>query len=473
LKPLFRKNASLALPQPISTRKKWSLRLPGDDEAQRTRAIVLTLALPAIGEQMLVMMVGLADTYMVGRLSSSALTAVGLANQVIMLALTLVMAVASGATALVARQIGGGDRDGARMSMQQAVLLGIGVGTIVTLVITSLAGQAVSFFRPAADVQALGVQYLRVASLTFVFQSILVLGNASLRGAGDTRTPLYLMSLVNIVNIVVSYALIHGIGGLPVLGVLGSAIGAAVARGLGGLLMLALLARGRSGLRFSRPGWRPHREVIRRILNVGVPAGGEMLIMRLGEVSFARVISALGTAAYAAHHVAITGQSISFMPGFGFSVASTTLVGQSLGAGQPERGRASVREAMGMGAAFMGLGGLLLMALAPQVTAMFSTDPEVIRLGAACNRLLGLCQPVIAGMMIYSGALRGAGDTRYSMVITTLSVWLLRLPLAYLFTSGLGLGLQGAWYAIMIDMSLRTILYWRRFRSGAWTRVRV
>jgi putative MATE family efflux protein len=443
-------------------------------ETWQLRREVLILALPAIGEQILTMLVGLVDTYLVGHLGPDALAAVGLANQVILLAMTVIMALATGTTALVARQVGAGDLHGARTTLQQSLLMVAPVGVGITVLLAVAARPALGFFQPEATVAVLGQQYLRVASLTFAFHAILTVGNAALRGSGDTRTPLYIMLLVNGVNVLLSYLLIHGWGPIPAWGVLGSAIGAAVARGIGGVVILGALSSPRRLLRFARAGWRPDLGLIKRVLNVGLPAGGEQLLMRFGQANFTRVVSGLGTAAYAAHQVAIQGQSLSFMPGMGFSVAATTLVGQGLGAGKPERARASVHECLGMAIAFMSIGGLVLLLLAAQVTALFVPHhPEVIALGAACNRLLGFGQPFIAIMMVLSGALRGAGDTRFTLVSTAGGVWLVRLPLAYLFVGPLGLGLVGAWYAMLLELGLRALVFTLRFRSGAWARIKV
>jgi len=419
------------------------------------------------------MTVQLVNTYLVGHLDAASLTAVGLSNNMLMLAQTLIMALATGVTALVARQSGAGDMEGASRAAQQSLLLGAGAGTLLALLLTRFSGQAIAFYRPGQEVAQIGEAYLRVASLSFTLQGIMLVGNAALRGVGDTRMPLYVMALVNVLNIVISYSLLRGVGPIPSLGVLGPAVGAASSRAAGGIVVLLALAMGRAGLRLRRDHWRPDRVTVRRILNVGVPAGGEQLIMRVGQALFSRVVAGLGKVAYAAHSVALTGQSISFMPGFGFSVAATTLVGQSLGAGDEERARRIVRETLVMAVAMMAVLGAVLVIFAPQVMALFMPDPVVIEQGVWPNRLLGLLQPVLAVMMVYSGALRGAGDTRWTLIITGATVWLIRLPIASLLTGPLAAGLLGAWIAMGIDMIGRAALFRLRFRSGRWATIRV
>ncbi len=452
---------------------RFATRVRGDAESRSFRRQVLRLALPSIGEQLLNMSVQLVNTYLVGHLSAAALTAVGLSNTMLMLAQTFVMALATGTTALVARLSGAGDMKGASRAAQQSLVLGAGVGTLLALVLTLFSGEAIAFYRPSEEVAQIGQVYLRIASLSFTLQGVMLVGNAALRGVGDTRTPLYVMLLVNGVNVLISYSLLTGVGSIPSLGVIGPAVGAATSRAIGGIAVVVVLAVGRAGLCLRRKHWRFDLPTVRRILHVGLPAGGEQVIMRVGQTMFSRVVAGLGDVAYAAHQVAITGQSMSFMPGFGFSVAATTLVGQSLGAKDPDRARRIVKQTLLMAATMMGLLGLVLVVLAPQVMALFMPDPAVVARGVGPNRLLGVLQPVLAIMMVYSGALRGAGDTRWTLVITGLAVWLVRLPLAALLTGPLGIGLMGAWIAMSFDMASRAMLFHFRFRSGRWATVKV
>ncbi len=298
---------------------------------------VLTLALPAVGEQLLNMAVGLADTFMVGHLGAEAVAAVGLSNQAVMLITTFFAAVATGVTALVARHVGAREPDGANRILHQGYLLGVLLGIVTMALGLSLAEPTMRALQAPAEVVAPGATYLRVVSLTLLLAAWLFIGNAALRGSGDTRSPMLVMLIVNGVNIIVAYGFIYGPGPLPSLGVTGSAIGAAAGRGVGGLLVTGLLWRGRHGLRLSWRGLLPDPAQLRRILNIGLPAGAEQFMMRFAMTAFAMTVASLGTKAYAAHQLALQGESLAFMPGFGFSVAATTLVGQGLGARDPAR----------------------------------------------------------------------------------------------------------------------------------------
>lgn len=437
------------------------------------RQTVLNLALPAIGEQILAMTVGMVSTYMVGHLGADSLAAVGLANQAVFVAQTVAVAIATGTTALVARQIGANDPNGAQRTLQQSVLAGVVTGVFITLLMVAFSRQTMSFFGAEPAVLEIGRQYLLIAVLSFPLQGLMFVGNGALRGSGDTRTPLYVMMGVNVVNVLVTYSLIEGQFGLPSMGVRGAAIGAAMANTLGGLLLLTILVRGRRHLRLTRNDWAPDWSVIGRVVNVGLPAGVEQLLMRVGGAVFVKVVATLGTSAVAAHSVAMNVQSMCFMPAFGFGIAATTLVGQALGADRADRARMAVVEALLLCLAMLVVLGIGLILWAPWIIAIFIDDPEVIAMGAPCNRILGYCEPIVAVSIVCSGALRGAGDTRYTMWVMGISMWLLRVPLSFLAAGPLGWGLQGVWIAMAVEMAFRAGAYAWRYRSGAWAKLRI
>ena len=441
---------------------------------QGTRGDVLRLAIPTVGEQILNMMVSMANTYMVGHMGSATLTAVGLGTQVVMLASSFFTAVATANTALVARSVGSGNRDRASDALGQSVLLGLLLGLVATILGAALASNAMVWLRAPVDVLPLGRDYLAINSLSYVLMSLMFIGNAALRGAGDTRTPLGIMAVVNIINVLVTYACMEGWGPLEPLGVKSPALGATIGRSVGGLIVLALLLRGRAGLKLRlssvvRPNWPQ----LRSIVSIGMPTGIEQVIMRVGQAVFSSLVAGLGIAAYAAHQITITSLSASYMPGFAFGGAATTLVGQHLGAQDSERAKQASHEAWKMAAGFMAIAGLTMFVLAPQAVGLFIDEPAVIQMGTTCLRILGIVQPVLAGMFVFSGALKGAGDTRWPMLITGGNIWLVRLPLGRLLALALGLGLTGIWITMAVDLSVRAFLFWARFRTGRWQKIRI
>jgi putative MATE family efflux protein len=226
--------------------------------------------------------------------------------------------------------------------------------------------------------------------------------------------------------------------------------------------------RGRAGIRLRLAGLRPDWHLIRRILHVGLPTGMEQILFRSGHMVYARMLAELGTIAYAANQVAMNALSISFMPGFGFALAATTLVGQGLGARDPEGAQRRGYTAYRLGAGLMTVMGTIVVLFPEQLIGFFTEEAGVIAVGSQPLRLVGLVQPLLAAAMVFAGGLRGAGDTRYPMVITGACIWGLRVPLAYLFGLVMGWGLLGAWSAMAIDFGLRGVLNFLRFRSGGW-----
>jgi MATE family multidrug resistance protein len=432
------------------------------------RKEVLKLALPATGEQLLSMMVSIVDTMLVGHLGASALAAVSLAAQWTFMAVTLFAAVSTGSTALVARSVGGKDWETANRTVRQSVLVGLCIGLATTALAQLFAEPAMALMGAEPDVLAQGATYMRVASSVFGLSAVMFVGNACLRGAGDTRTAMMVMAVVNVLNVIVAWTAINGPFGLPRLGVAGSALGAAVGRAAGGLLVVSILLKGRSGLKLDLRHWRPDFGIVRRVLRVGLPTGVEQLTMRLGMMAFVRVVASLGTVAVAAHTVALRAESFSFMPGFGFAVAGTTLVGQGLGARDPRWAERSGYLTYQMAASLMVVMGLVFILFPHPLIRLFTDDPAVVQTAVAPLRIVGFIQPFLAGSMVFAGNLRGAGDTRFAMVVTATSVWSIRIPVAALLTFALGMGLSGAWLGMCIDQTVRGTIFFLRFRGGRW-----
>jgi MATE family multidrug resistance protein len=332
------------------------------------------------------------------------------------------------------------------------------------------AGLSMQLFGADATVAPLGARFLHITAFSMPLSGLMFMLNAAMRGAGDTRTPLLVMLLVNGINIVASLLLVNGGLGLPALGAEGAAWGSAAGRMVGGVLVVLLLMRGRGMLRIDRLP-RPDPELLRRILRIGIPTAAETFAFQSALVLFARFITDLGTVAYAAHNTVVTIESISFLPGAGFAVAATTLVGQSIGARDLGRARQSGHEAYLQATIFMGLVGLMFVAVPELLLRLLVDDPAVVAAGIVPLRMVGVIQPGVAAGYVYAGALRGAGDTRFPLVIKLISPWLVRVPLAFWLVPAYGL--VGAWIAMTIDLTLQGVLAYWRFRGSAWERIRV
>lgn len=437
------------------------------------RAQVLDLALPAAGERVLSMMVSIVDTILVGHLGAASLAAVSLSTQWVFVAMTLFDSLSTGATAIVAHAVGADDLRTANRALHQALILSVLFGLLATIPALLWTEPAMLLAGATTETLAEGVIFMRINAAVFILQSIVIVGLAGLRGAGNTRAAMVAMALVNVVNVVVASLTIYGPFGLPRLGVTGSALGAAAGRTAGAVIVLWILARGSKGLKLNMRDWLPDRSLIRRILRIGVPTGIEQGFMRAGQMVFLRTVSELGTVALAAHAVALRAESLSFMPGFGFGVAGTTLVGQNLGAGKPRRAEQGGYITFNIAVMLMTALGLVFIFMPRPLVRMFSSDPAVVEAAVIPLRIVGFAQPMLAATMVFPGCLRGAGDTRAPMYITSASIWALRVPLGYLLSLTWKLGLIGAWLAMVIDMSVRGTFFFFRYRSGKWKTIRV
>lgn len=446
----------------------------GELSRRQIQGRIWNLAYPAIIEQLLVTLVSMADMIMVGGLGASAIAAIGISNQPIFTANAFFSAISIGSTALIARLMGAQDYKLANQAARQSLILAVSSSLVLMLGVFAFAPAMIHFMHAEPDVAPLAITYSRIMGVSLLFSLTSMILNGVLRGAGDMRTPMRVNLVANVVNIILNYFLIFGIGPFPRLGVAGAAIATLIAHMVAFFLVLSVFFSGKFVLNFKRSqSYRPDWVIIKRILNVGLPASIEQLIMRLGMMLYARTVSGLGTVAYAAHQIAINSEGITFTPGMGFSMASTTLVGQSLGAGMPERAKRFGIESRHLAMFSMGTLGLLLFFFPTQIISLFTNDQAVIDQGVVCLRIIALVQPIMGATFVMMGSLRGAGDTRFVMLVTMLGIWGGRLGTAYLLVNVMDLGLKGAWIAMAVDHVVRGSLASLRFHHGGWQKARV
>ncbi len=447
-----------------------------DIEVPTLRKQILTLALPALAESSLMTLVSMADMIMVSRLGPWATAAIGLSNQPVFVAFSVFLALNVGATALVARSIGAGKSEDAASAARQGLVLASCMGIILGLAGFVWAEQILVWMGAEADVIGPGTAYMRAAAIGLMFQGPSISLSASLRGAGDTRTPMTVNMVANIVNLVGNYILIHGHFGFPRLEVAGAGIATAISRLTACCLVMYKVfnTHHSAAIKLSvSDSFKPDIEIIQRILKVGLPAAGEQLVMRTGNMTFARIVSSFGTVTYAAHQVAMNIEGLSFTPGQAFQIASTTLVGQNLGAEQPERAMRVGWEARKIGVAIATVMGLVFFFLGKYIVLMYTDDPTVIALSAGALKIIAIAQPFMISNFILAGGLRGAGDTKWTLYITLAGIWGIRVVTAYILAIKMNMTLYGAWIGMALDMMVRAILMDRRFASGRWTRIRV
>jgi len=359
------------------------------------------------------------------------------------------------------------------MALMMALAWGVALALVMALAADPLL--RVMGAEPAARSE--GVTWMRAASIGFPLTAMLYAGSASLTGAGDTRTPMVIMLIVNVVNAIVAYSLINGPGPFPELKVLGSGLGATSAGISGAALVLVALAGGRGGLRLQSVGaLRPDVGEMKRILNVGLPAGIENLQFNLAFLVYTRIIASLGSAALAAHRVTLSIEGLAFNPGFALGVATATLVGQSLGANRPDLAERSAKVALLWATVVMTFIGVVLLFFGEPITSLFVSGEdadEVVDIGRQLLFVFAFAMPAMAISQTLAGGLRGAGDTRAVLAIGVFGIWVVRLIPAYVLAIVLGFDAPGAWLAAVFDVNSRGVLTWLRFRRGKWKGINV
>ena len=446
-----------------------ALRGGASDGSNRPLLGVWQLAWPAVVTNLLQSTVGLVDTKAVGSLGSAAVAASTAGHRMQFLLQALLMAAGTGTTALMARAWGARDRDEAGRVMVASLTLGMAIALLMAVLGIALAEPFAVAFGLADDAAQLAATYIRWLS---GFNPALAVGFmilAGLRAVGDTRTPLWVGVIANAINVLLLYMFVYGGLGCPKLGIAGAALAGGMAFGTMGVLSSGLWLRGL--LAFT-----PHfagaldRARVRRLVAVAVPAALEQLVFQSGFIAFTFLMARYGTAALAAYGIGVQILSLSFVVGFGFSIASSTLVGQHLGARDPQRATQSGWRAMRYAVFSMSALSVLIIALAEPIARSMIADPEVVRLTVAFIYCLGIAQPLMAVDFALSGALRGAGDTRFPLFSTFASLIGGRVLLAFVF-SGLGLSVEWVYGALLADYVIKATLMITRFKSGRWQRV--
>jgi putative MATE family efflux protein len=424
----------------------------------------MNLAAPVIGENLLQTLLGVVDTILVAGLGAVALAGVGSALQVIYVITAALSALSVGASVLVAHAVGAGSRAEAGRVARQAMIWSVLIALPLTAIGLPLTPSIIGLFGLEPAVAQVSADYLGVTMGTIATLTMMLLIGGVLRGAGDSRTPMLVTALANVINVVVSYALIYGHFGMPALGAVGSAWGAFASRLVGAIILVVVLLRGRNDVRAGGGGsWAPNLRVFNGILKVGVPAALEEVLVIFAFTALTPLVATLGTVALAAQRVVINILSLSFLPGIGFGLAATALVGQAIGARRPDEARAVIQIALRWAVMWMGGLGLLFFIFAEGLVRIFSSDPAMIATGAAAIRVVAFTQPFWAATFVYAGALRGTGDTRTPLAITGVAIW-----------SAVGIGvllvtlsfhsLAGIWAAFLFVGPLETLAFWWAWR---------
>ncbi len=435
---------------------------------------IMVITLPAFIELVMSTLFGMVDMVMVGRLGPAAITAVGLTNQPFMLLLSVFAAVNIGTTTLVAWQIGARKPEEAQAVTRQTLLISLVLGTVVSGIGILLAPAVVRFMGAGPDTFADATAYFQIVAAGLVFQVMSMGITAALRGAGETKIPMIYNVGSNFINVFGNYVLIYGKLGFPRWGVAGAAVSTSLSRLLACLAGLYVLYYSRHSVIHLKlkAEYRLHRPTVQRIFTIGLPAALEQFILHSGLMFFAKTVSTLGTLKFAAHQIGVNISGLSFAPSMAFAVASTTLVGQSLGAEKEEQAENYALIVHKIALVVAVLNALLFILFSYPMARVYTSDPVVAAAAGMVLKILALALPGQSTQFSLAGALRGAGDTMYPLYASTLGIWLFRVVVAYIFVRIFHWGLVGAWVAFVMDQYTRSAVIYLRFRSGKWKQAR-
>jgi putative MATE family efflux protein len=435
--------------------------------------IVWGLAWPVILTFSLESLVGLVDMLMVGRLGAAAVAGVGVGTQILGAVDVVIIAISTGTLALVARHIGAQERRRAEQILLQSLYL-VGIISVIAAGTASIfATELVHFFGVDEHVLVEGTAFTRRLMFGVPAAGVFIVTASALRGAGDTRTPLLIGVGMNIVNVIGNYLLIFGKLGFPAMGVKGSATASVTAFSFGAVMSIAVLIQRWSALTLHGLSLRVRIADVRRVLSIGFPTAVEQLLMQVGFMLYLAIAARYGTAAVAAYFIGVRITALSFLPGFGFSAAASTLVGQNLGAQRPDGAERSGWEANRLAMLLMSAAGAVIFLLARPIANAFIDDAAVIDDAVMFIRVLAACQPLMAADFTLGGALRGAGDTTFPLLTVIVAFYGARLGFAYSAAAIFSLGLPWVWSALFGDYIARATLKAWRFQSGRWKTIRV
>lgn len=434
---------------------------------------IFLLAIPMVLEMVMESLFALSDVFFVARLGASAVATVGLTESMMIVVYTLAMGLSISGTAVVARRIGEKDTDGAGRAAVQAILLGALIASFLAISGAIFAPRLLRFMGAADDVLVTGTLFTRVMLGGSVTAFLLFVVNATFRGAGDAAVSMRVMWLANGINIALGPMLIFGLGPFPKLGVTGAAVATTIGRGTGLLYAMYRLVRGSGNLRVRRSHVVFEPRTMRSMLRLSVNGTFQVLVGSLSWILLVRFMAVFGSAAMAGYTIVVRMVMFAMLPAWGLGNAAATMVGQALGAGNPDRAEKAVWTAARFNVVFLGLMGLLFGLFAPTVVSAFTADVAVSKVAVDGLRLMAIGFPLFAFGMVLTQSFNGAGDTSTPTRINIGVFWVFEIPLAWFLATHTSLGFHAIFLSISLAYSMLAAVSFLMFRRGTWRTRRV
>lgn len=437
------------------------------------RRAVFMLSIPMILEMLMESIFALVDILYVSQIGVNAVATIGLTESVITLVYAVAIGLSMAATAIVARRVGEKDLKGASNAAVQVIFLGVFVAVIISVIGILYPKEILGLMGGEPDLIAEGYGYTKVLLGGNMTIMLLFLINAIFRGAGNASVAMWTLILSNGLNIILDPMFIFGFGPIPAFGVEGAAIATTIGRGTAVVFQLAILFFGYSKIKIGIKDLVLRVGVMFNLIKVSLGGIGQFLIGTSSWVFLMRIMSEFGSEVLAGYTIAIRVMMFTLMPAWGMSNAAATLVGQNLGAKEPERAELSVWKTGKYSAIFMGLVSIVYLVFAPQIIVLFNTTPDVVKYGSLCLRVIAAGYIFYGYGMVVINAFNGAGDTKTPTYINFVCFWLLQLPFAYVMAITLDFGPSGVFWAITLAEILIAVVAIIWFKKGHWKTVKV
>lgn len=437
----------------------------------------LKIAIPSIIESFFVAFAGLVDSYMVSSLGPNAVAAVGLTTQPKFIGLAIFIALNVSVSALVARRYGQKDQKSANSLLLSALLIVVILSTIISAVFVIYASDILKLCGSQSDTHDFAVTYLQIIMGGMIFNCLQMCINSAQRGVGNTKITMRTNLTSNAVNIILNYALIGGNLGFPALGIKGAALATVLGTVVSCIMSIISIMNTRYFVNIPfiiKEKIKPTIESVKNIVSVGYSVFFEQILLRIGFASTAIMAAHQGTGAMAAHQVAMNIMGLSFSFGDGLQSASVALIGKSLGEKKPDLAKEYGRTCQMVGGLIsIVLAIIYLIGSKPLMKAFFPNDVDIVKIGVGIMYIIIFIVLLQIRQVIYMGALRGAGDTLYTAVVSAVSVAFVRTLFSFVFCYTVGFGIYGIWFGALADQIVRYLCSAVRFKKGKWVNIKI